>query len=1285
MNKSINLSNKKNRFTQKLSLKQNRNNNFSINNDIIFSDEVNFSVKETNKVTETLKSNNNNHENNETELKVKIISIFRIFFHLNRPIDYFLMFLGIIGNIGSGISLPIQIYLSSELISDIGNTSEIISSEENKMMNIVEKSFNNKIKRLLIFGTISFLCNFLSFSFWNIVSQRDIHHLKYKYFSVILRQEQAWFDKINAFELRAKVQIQLEKIEQGIGERFGNILSNIFQSISGFIIAFINSWKLTLVILCIFPLIVLLMFFFLNSIKLGKILSRKKNENVGGIAEEILYNIKTVASFANFEFEIKRYNEMLEEYYNLELKNIYKLGVYIGTMMFLLYSSMFISLLYGRTLIEKEYNWNKKRNFTGGDVINVSFCTLMGVMSINSMIPNIKSVQEACTSSLDYFNLIERKMPMDFSFSNEKPDISKVKGEIIFKNVEFKYPSNKNKNILNKINLIFESGKKIAIVGESGSGKSTIVNLIERLYEVDSGEILIDNIDIKKYDIHYLRALIGYVQQEPILFNKSIKENIIFGREKLLKNKNIDDLIKKVCDDSDSTEFIEKLPGKLNYLVGVKGNKLSGGQKQRIAIARALLLSPKILILDEATSALDKKSEKEVQIALDKIYQNKNITIIIIAHHSSAINYSDIIYKIQNGKGIKIEKGHKSSNKTFYSKPKQNKNENIHELNTSIEILNVNNDDDKQIHSKNGKKKEIKFQIKRIFLEISNKKFNMILAFISAIIVGGLNPIIGVMLGNSINGINSKYENIRYNKGLKYGLLFLLIAFLQGIGNIIMNWQFMILGANLVKSYRKKVFEKFLNLHLSFYDLESNSPGSLLTRLSNDANQLNSLMLSILGYTSICISIFIVGLIIGCLFEYRLTLISLSFIPFIILSNILTKILKKTINQKARDLNAEAGGFFSECVINTKTIYCFNFQNSAVDYYMEIINFLKNNIIYDSLISGFCIGFGKFCIFAANATIFYSAKKYILKRQINSENLSIIINVIITMIIGIGQGFGRIANLKNIKNAYNSLYNILDSKKEILNYKKDNETKNADNIKGKIEFKNVSFAYPTRPEQKILDNVSFIIEPGEHAAIVGHSGSGKSTIFQLLERFYDIEDGNGEILIDNENIKNYDLYKLRKRIGLVPQEPILFKRNALENIRYGKLDASDEECLQAAKYSNFMEFNNALYNINENEEEKYCFSGGEKQKMAIARIFLKNPKILMLDEITSSLDKNNVLTIQESLKKIIKNKTTISISHRLSTIENCNIIFFLNNGKIEKGTYQELMKLKKEYYLLDNE
>ena len=1259
----------------------------------------------------------------EDELKKKLmfeekdISLFYLYRHLAEPIDYFYMLLAAIGSIGTGVAFPVMAYISADLFADVGNTSEY-STDYEKLMDLVSDAFDKQIKRFLILGAIAFFSNFLHICFWSLMGNRMCHRLKRQYFQIILQQEQGWFDANNPYEFATKVQAQLEQVEFGIGEKFGVILQMTSQCVAGFVIAFILSWEITLVMLTVLPFVAIVIVILVKALRIGIIMERKTWEIAGGLAEEMLYNIKTVTSFANFEYEMTRFNQKVELCYQLNKSTVFRLGICIGILIFLLNTSNSIAIIYGRTLIGKKYNYNKGRDFRGPDVASASLSTLMGIIGLGIGAPNLKVIQEACTATSDYFTLYEREPQMDNSQSVEKPPRDQILGKIEFKDVKFIYPSDPNKRvILEGLNLLFEPGKKVALVGESGCGKSTTVNLIERLYETCGGEIIIDGLDIKKYDVKYLRSLIGYVQQEPVLFNKSIRENLIFGREEQLKQLgDIDELIQNACDESYASEFINKLPGELDYVVGIKGSKLSGGQKQRIAIARAILAKPQILILDEATSALDTKSEKEVQRALDNISQ-KNVTTIIIAHRLSTIKNADIIYAIKEGKVI--EKGtHKEllEKKGYYAglvksqlgqdeietKEQQEmskKRSSIKRQNTDEEIHFEKKDEEIYINQD-----KVNLKISRLFGEIPDKKINMFLACLGAAIVGGLTPANGVMMGNAMNGLNSKYETVRYDKGLKYALLFLLIAFLQGLGNSLMNWQFMLLGASLMRAYRKKILSKYLQIHLSFFDLAINSPGSLLTKLSIDTTQLNSLMLTILGSTVQCSVVLIVGLTLGCIYEYRLTLIMFCFVPFIVASMVIRRMANRGNSRRGVKVNIEAGGILSECVTNTKTIYSFNFQKKAVQMYMEIIDYLKNQFVRDSMIGGFFVGLGQFCMFAANATVLYAAKKYILKGEIDSEDMGLAMNIVMTSASGIGQGMGNIGDLKKAKIAFKSLYSTIDLESKISAFRKDNEGKiSPENIKGKIEFKHVYFAYPTRPEQIILKDLSFVIEPGQQAALVGYSGSGKSTVIQLLERFYDVEEGKGEILIDGINIKDYDLYELRKKIGLVSQEPVLFKRSLLENVRYGKLDATVEDCVNAAKDANIMKFftdeekmnqeiggettTNKKNKENHKKEEvgkkEDPVSGGEKQRLAIARAFLKNPVILLLDEATSALDKDSELEVQKSLDKLSKNRTSIAIAHRLSTIEKCDKIFVLENGRlVEQGNHQELMALKNKYYTL---
>ena len=340
-------------------------------------------------------------------------------------IDWFFFILALIGSLGAGATIPTLMYISSDVFN-MENTAESKDAIKNlpppvqKMIleqinESIKNNMNRSIKRQLIAGCASFICNFLCGTFWLLIGIRSSHNFKKKYFKLILAQEQGWFDSYNTYELANKIQAQIETFEQGVGLKVGLTICEIVQFISGLTAAFIFCWKVSLVMLGICPIVISLFIILAKILKKGIIASRKIWEQAGGMAEEMIYNIKTVASFANFEYELKRFNESVEIVCKIELMNTLKLGIFNGIIVFCLYLLLFVCFIFGRTLIGIELNRIRGRDLSGGDVYSAGLLTLIGLAAIGAVAPNLKGIQESCNAVSDYFNLYNRNPTMDQS------------------------------------------------------------------------------------------------------------------------------------------------------------------------------------------------------------------------------------------------------------------------------------------------------------------------------------------------------------------------------------------------------------------------------------------------------------------------------------------------------------------------------------------------------------------------------------------------------------------------------------------------------------------------------------------------------------------------------------------------------------------------------------------------------------------------------------------------------------------------------------------------------
>ena len=383
---------------------------------------------------ETKEEQKQNPQNKNSLLfEQKDISVIKLYCHLSEKLEILFMILGFIGSICSGASGPIISLLNGSTVNNFRD-STILNTPNSIMMEEFKKEIDKKVRIYLIMGVAMFLSHFLMTFMWALSALRQMHHLKEKYFATILKQEQGWFDENNAYEFSTKVQAQLEQIELGVGDKFGVLIQLISQVITGLIVSFITSWKLTLVMLVVIPFTILSFLIMMKTLKSSIILSRKTYEKAGGVAEEILYNIKTVSSFVNFYFEMERFGTLIDEVHRYNVDKAYKLGRTVGISVFLNHSSFAIAILYGKKLIiDQEISSRTGKPFTVGDILVAVYSTLLIIISFNNIAPNIKIIQESALASSDYFTLYEREPKINLRESTLKPSKDEILGKVEFK------------------------------------------------------------------------------------------------------------------------------------------------------------------------------------------------------------------------------------------------------------------------------------------------------------------------------------------------------------------------------------------------------------------------------------------------------------------------------------------------------------------------------------------------------------------------------------------------------------------------------------------------------------------------------------------------------------------------------------------------------------------------------------------------------------------------------------------------------------------------------------
>ncbi|KAJ8290697.1 hypothetical protein GJAV_G00016440 [Gymnothorax javanicus] len=1253
----------------------------------------------------------------DPEDDVKTIGFFQLFRYAT-PLEIILIMVGILCSAVHGIALPCMVVVfgkttdsfvasgkrnnvtTANFTVDV-NSSECIQEpgmDIEAMITISVYFFSGIGGATLIFGTLQILLFLLT-------ATMQTKRIRSKYFHAILHQPIEWFDTHHIGAINAKLTQDINTVKEGLGGHLSIFVQLMCTVLAGMIIGFVHGWKLTLVILSAFPLLAG------SSAVWSKVLislNRKELSayaKAGAVAEEVLVSIRTVMAFNGQKKAAEKYETNLEDAKKSGIKKAVITKLLLGLSRFCLFGTHTLGFWYGTKLTLEE-----PETYSIGTVLTVFFAVLIGISSFGEGIQHLEAVLKAQSAASEIYHTIDKPRPIDSS-SKEGHKLDSVKGDIEFKDIHFSYPSRRDTKILNGMSLKIPHGKTVALVGASGCGKSTTIQLLQRFYDPDGGEVLLDGHNVRSLNIRWLRENMGIVSQEPVLFSATIAQNIRYGREDAT-----DQEIEQAVRDANAYDFISNLPDKLNTVVGERGAQLSGGQKQRIAIARALVKNPKILLLDEATSALDTQSEATVQAALDKARAGR--TTIVIAHRLSTIRTADIIAgfdkgavkelgthrELMNLKGIYYSlvmqqssgedcENESSEGGTFDESSDEWNEDQALEENTIFARMSLRRRSSLKKSRKKCKKcaKIAKREedpvpdipLAKIFALSKPEWPYLLCGTLSSIVDGAIFPCAGILVAKIIGVFSEMDPEVRRERTMMFSLFFLLVGGVAFVTASLQACTFGISGELLTRRLRSQSFSAMLRQEIGWFDDSKNSVGVLMTKLATDASLVKGAAESKLSLDIYIISALTVALVVAFIHCWQLSLLLLGCLPLLSGGRIRTAADKSLKEQKALELS---GKISTEAVENIRTVAALSLEDVFYHKFMSSLTSPHRLGLHTAPIDGLTYGLFRTFPFFIRAAVFRLGAWLIAHCYTEYEDVFLVLTVIIYASLGIGKASSSSSpNFTKSKAAAQRVLALLMQMPKIDIYREDGVKLN--DCGGNIEFRGIQFAYPTRPKAQVLQGFNVSVGPGQTLALVGGSGCGKSTSIQLLERFYD--PAAGRVYLDGQDIKTLNLGWLRSQMGLVSQEPTLFNCTIAENIQYGdnSRPVSQDEIEDAAKSANIHNYILSLpekYNTRVGDKGTQL-SGGQKQRIAIARALVRRPKILLLDEATSALDTESERIVQKALDNARLGRTCIVIAHRLSTVQNADIIAVIKNGMvIEQGTHGQLMANRGAYYALVN-
>lgn len=1036
------------------------------------------------------------------------------------------------------------------------------------------------------------------------------------YLEAILRQNIGYYDKLGAGEVTTRITADTNLIQDGISEKVGLTLTAISTFVTAFIVAYIKYARLAGI--CTSTIVALVVIMGGGSrfiIKFSK-LSLESYGAGGTVAEEVISSIRNATAFGTQDKLAKQYESHLRVAERWGMRLQMALGMMVGAMFGIMYLNYGLGFWMGSRFIVAG-------DVTVGQVLTILMAILIGSFSLGNVSPNGQAFTSAVAAAAKIFSTIDRVSPVDPT-TDDGLILDHVDGDIELRNVKHIYPSRPEVTVMSDVSLNIPAGKTTALVGPSGSGKSTVVGLVERFYLPVGGAVFLDGHDIQTLNLRWLRQQISLVSQEPVLFGTTIYQNIRHGLigtcfENHSEEK-IRELIENAAKMANAHEFIMALPEGYETNVGQRGFLLSGGQKQRIAIARAVVSDPKILLLDEATSALDTKSEGVVQAALDRAAKGR--TTIVIAHRLSTIKTAHNIVVFVNGQIV--EQGtHDALLETGgpYCKLVEAQRINEEKEADALEEAKVSAADSDEALDKHfsrvksgtsgsgfpkGEDEESSlFQEpirradthKSVSSVVLSKKapdpkrkyslwtlikfiasFNkeewkwLVLGLVFSMLAGGGQPTQAFLYSKAISSLAlppSQYAKLRSDANF-WSLMFLVVGIVQFITFSTHGIAFAFCSERLIRKARSQAFRTMLRQDINFFDKEENSTGALTSFLSTETKHLSGISGQTLGTILMTSTTLIAAIVISLSFGWKLALVCISVVPILLGCGFYRFYMLAAFQRRSKSAYEGSASYACEATSAIRTVASLTREADVLSVYHDqleaqgrssLISVVKSSLLYaaSQALVFFCVALG-----------FWYGGTLLGHHEYDMFRFFVCFSEILFGAQSAGTVFSFSPDMGKAKNAAYEFRKLFDRRPAIDTWS--NEGENFDECSGEIEFRDVHFRYPTRPEQPVLRGLNLSVKPGQYIALVGPSGCGKSTTIALLERFYDALSGG--VFVDGRNIADLNVNSYRSHLALVSQEPTLYQGTIKENILLGidSDDVPEEELIKACKDANIYDF-----------------------------------------------------------------------------------------------------------------